>query len=205
MGAYQPQGLTTLTAQPIVDRLFKVIDRFATSVYENYIENINYSESTLNVLPAFIYKPIPNTIRLMINGIAYFEKDGAYSFDRETNKITWKFTKEVGGFDLKEDYIYTAIYSYVEEVKNLTDSFIYDSDFENIFGPLSYKPIENTLKIIIDGIVYPINNFFSYNKETNKIIWEHTSDVGGFDLTSGTSYLIMYDISMKENDLTSLI
>lgn len=66
------------------------------------------------------YKPIRDTVSLFINGIRY-DKDDHFKYDEASNTVTWKFSRAEGGFDLRENFNYTAMYDFYFEENGITN------------------------------------------------------------------------------------
>lgn len=100
--------------------------------YTDYLKYdfVNYS-NTFKLL----YKPSPGTIRLYVNGIEYDEYCKAFTYNESDNSITWKFTKELGGFDLKPSFLYIAIYDYYME-----DNYSYENVEAAVNGLILINP-----------------------------------------------------------------
>jgi hypothetical protein len=61
---------------------------------------------------------------------------------------------------------------------------------------LTYKPIESTIKLKVNGIEYGHN----YDPTTRLVRWIFTKANGGFDLTKGFAVKITYDYLYAENN-----
>lgn len=115
-------GLGDGISEAIIDELYDLID---SMVYSGYIQEDNLSQEAENEFH-LQYKPVPNTIKMVINGIEYSE--GAFEYDKSENKIIWRWTKEEGGFDLLPGWHVKIVYDFnytengISNIKNFHDS-----------------------------------------------------------------------------------
>lgn len=77
------------------------------------------------------YRPIENTIRLFINGVKY-DEGVHFNYDIKSKSIIWTFSSEFGGFDLKPEYNYTAVYDLSFYQNNITNITKFVSDYKVI-------------------------------------------------------------------------
>ena len=66
---------------------------------------------------------------------------------------------------------------------------------------LKYKPMQYTVRLIVNGVRYEENVHFIFNKSENKITWLFTEDVGGFNLEPCFRIVAVYDFLFEENDI----
>jgi len=79
-------------------------------------------------------------------------------------------------------------------------------EFEGAIRPyfkLKYKPIENTVKLFINGVAYKSNTYFYYhllNGITPIIVWDYLEKDNGFDIKTSFDITAVYDVSYAENE-----
>ena len=77
----------------------------------DYSDFLEFNEENINEF--FLeFKPIKNTVRLVINGVRY-EEGVHFSYLSNNNSIVWLFTRERGGFDLQLDFKVVAVYDFI--------------------------------------------------------------------------------------------
>lgn len=127
MGAGLPSGYKPDDAYDIIGNLSGKIEKYAKHKMNDYTDIL---EETGMVNEFFIkYKPIKDTVRLVINGIRY-EENVHFIFNENELKITWLFTEEFGGFDLQDDFYVVAVYDFLFEENGIPvdkiDNFMRD-------------------------------------------------------------------------------
>lgn len=75
------------------------------------------------------YKPMDGTLRLFVNGVRY-DEDIHFKYDEISRSIIWLFYKEDGGFDLKPEYNYTAVYDMKFYENGITDIRKFIKDYK---------------------------------------------------------------------------
>lgn len=132
LGTYQPNGLVTLTAQPIVDRLMSTLDDISNPIFFNYRQSYDIT-SLNNDYKGFKlkYKPLKSTMFVLINGVTYYNTPAIeyYLYEEDTQTLYWKFRETPmfegeelpsNGFDLEEGYTVTITYSFVLSENEVT-------------------------------------------------------------------------------------
>lgn len=82
--------------------------------------------------PLYIkYKPINGTLRLFINGVRY-DENIHFKYDSINRAIVWLFDKSEGGFDLKEEFQYTAVYDMKFYENGISDIRKFIKDYKTL-------------------------------------------------------------------------
>jgi hypothetical protein len=107
------------------------------------------------------------------------------------------------------DRLMSSINDYTIEIYvDYIDTFIVDTSKDNHHEfELSYKPILQSMMMLINGIAY-INNdtttFYTYSDSAKTVRWVFDSSVGGFDLEDGFNIAFIYNINIADNNLKSI-
>jgi len=123
MGAYLPEGIEVINAQPIIDIYEGLLADDVENYYRDYYDVLQYN--SLDTLHFTLkYKPVISTLKFLVQGVLY-QRNVDYVFDAETNKITWMSKPSTYEGD---DWFYpnalhniTAIYDINYVANNITD------------------------------------------------------------------------------------
>lgn len=118
-GACLPNDYTPPDYSDIINRYDEYIKDLMKKImndYQDELDSENFKTGTFKLK----YKPIRDTVSLFINGIRY-DKDDHFKYDEASNTVTWKFSRAEGGFDLRENFNYTAMYDFYFEENGITN------------------------------------------------------------------------------------
>ena len=146
-----------MDARYIIKRYDEIIDEISetNNTYVDYLTYDYLNTSTDFKTFRLLYKPAPGTLRFFVNGVAYAEGTGAFTYDETDNSITWIFTEANGGYNLKPEYTYMAIYDY----------YISDN--------LSYASVEKAVNALI--LINPdlLRTDFDYDRSKEKMLVQY--------------------------------
>jgi hypothetical protein len=84
------------------------LDTASNKTIRNYTQIIQVGEETQNNF-VLDYKPVSN-ILFYVNGV-FYNKDIAYSYDEESNSITWLYSEQENEFQIKNSLV-SIVYDY---------------------------------------------------------------------------------------------
>jgi len=79
-------------------------------------------------------------------------------------------------------------------------------EFDGVIRPyfeLKYKPVENTVKLFINGVAYKSDTYFYYHLLDGKkpiIVWDYLEMDNGFDIQNDFDVTAVYDVLYSENE-----
>ena len=123
MGTFLTNELDTLTAQPIIDRLFKTLDDIRIPIFTNYIQSEVVKNEKSSDNQSYIiedtfkldHKPLINSLYIMVNGVAYVNNKVTTFY--EYNETENLLHVDPRTSSIREGSRLTIVYSYVVEDK----------------------------------------------------------------------------------------
>lgn len=105
-----------------------LIEREYEPYLNDYQDILELSDNTYAKLTTK-YRPMDGTLRLFINGVRY-DADIHFKYDYVNRSIIWLFGKSEGGFDLKSEFNYTAVYDMKFYENGITDIRKFVKDYK---------------------------------------------------------------------------
>lgn len=88
-------------------------------LYDDFYEHLK-ANNTDNHIFTLSYIPELGSLRLFINGIEYLAPN-YWTYNELNNTINWGWTKENGGFDIRDDFDVVALYDLMYSSNNIID------------------------------------------------------------------------------------
>jgi len=107
-----------------------------------------------------------------MNLISFSQIAGGNNLVNQVNELA----NNLSSFESRLEAI-KAMNTLLEERKTLTNE-------DEVFFDLEEEPNDNTIKLLINGVIYEENDSFTCDRSTKTVTWTFTSSNDGFDLNS---------------------
>jgi hypothetical protein len=159
-----------------------------------YLQTVNPKDMLLK------YIPNENTVSVFVNGVLRNDKVD-FTIDYDKKLIIWNNSD----IDVNNDSV-EALYELNYEVNGLDnekvteDKYRYAEEIDigiNHDYQLTLIPSDEEFMLFINGRKYIYNEDYTYNKNTNSIIWKNNSE----DINDEDNIIIFYNFIYSDNDI----
>jgi len=108
-----------------------------------------------------------------------------------------KAKKELNKLQKRTKLVYSNFNDTISEFK----TGFFEGD-EHPYFELKYKPVEGTVKLFINGVMYKSDTYFYYHFLDGKhiIVWDYLDMDNGFDIKDDFDITAVYDVLYSENE-----